>query len=117
MRLCFSRHIHQHILACPAAPPATFAGGAAVGRPLSGCLAPIPIPFRHHFGVPCARALGILDACPCSRAVICHASDTYCLGESTVTFLIIFTLGYLLGGVSALFILGLTVAARRGDRV
>ena len=30
-------------------------------------------------------------------------------------FIIIFTLGYLLGGVSALFILGLTVAARRGD--
>jgi len=30
--------------------------------------------------------------------------------------LIIFTLGYLMGGVTALFILGLTVAARRGDR-
>jgi hypothetical protein len=32
-----------------------------------------------------------------------------------MAFLITFTLGYLLGGVSALFILGLTVAARRGD--
>jgi len=32
-----------------------------------------------------------------------------------VSFLIIFTLGYLLGGVSALIILGLTVAARQGD--
>jgi hypothetical protein len=30
--------------------------------------------------------------------------------------LIIFTLGYLLGGVTALLLLGLTVAARRGDR-
>jgi hypothetical protein len=30
-------------------------------------------------------------------------------------FIIIFTLGYLLGGVSALTILGLTIAARRGD--
>jgi len=30
--------------------------------------------------------------------------------------LIIFILGYLMGGVTALFILGLTVAARRGDR-
>jgi hypothetical protein len=29
--------------------------------------------------------------------------------------LIVFTLGYLLGGVTALLILGLTVAARRGD--
>lgn len=29
---------------------------------------------------------------------------------------IIFTLGYLLGGVTALILLGLTVAARRGDR-
>ena len=29
--------------------------------------------------------------------------------------LIIFPLGYLLGGVTALFLLGLTVAARRGD--
>jgi hypothetical protein len=31
-------------------------------------------------------------------------------------FLIIFALGYLLGGVSALIILGMTVAAHRGDR-
>jgi len=29
---------------------------------------------------------------------------------------IIFTLGYLLGGVTALILLGLTVAARHGDR-
>ena len=33
-----------------------------------------------------------------------------------MAFLITLTLGYLLGGVSALCILGLTVAARRGDR-
>jgi hypothetical protein len=39
-----------------------------------------------------------------------------CIGETAVPFLIIFTLGYLLGGVSALFILGLTVAARQSDR-
>ncbi|HEU5099161.1 MAG TPA: hypothetical protein VFU22_09085 [Roseiflexaceae bacterium] len=32
-----------------------------------------------------------------------------------MAFLIIFTMGYFLGGVSALIILGLTVAARRGD--
>jgi hypothetical protein len=32
-----------------------------------------------------------------------------------MTFLITLTLGYFLGGVSALVILGLTVAARRGD--
>jgi hypothetical protein len=38
------------------------------------------------------------------------------MGEHTVTFLIIFTLGYLIGGVSALLLLGLTIAARRGDR-
>ena len=31
-------------------------------------------------------------------------------------FLIIFTFGYLIGGVSALFILGLALAARQGDR-
>jgi hypothetical protein len=39
-----------------------------------------------------------------------------CIGASTMTFMIIFILGYLVGGVTALFILGLTVAARRGDR-
>jgi hypothetical protein len=33
-----------------------------------------------------------------------------------VPFLIIFTVGYLIGGVSALFILGLTLAARQQDR-
>ena len=32
-----------------------------------------------------------------------------------MAFLITLTLGYFLGGVSALVILGLTVAARRGD--
>ncbi len=32
-----------------------------------------------------------------------------------VSFVIIFTLAYFLGGFSALLILGLTVAARRGD--
>ena len=32
-----------------------------------------------------------------------------------MTFIIIFTLGYLVGGVSAVLLLGLTVAARRGD--
>jgi hypothetical protein len=32
-----------------------------------------------------------------------------------MAFLIALTIGYLLGGVSALAILGLTVAARRGD--
>jgi len=30
--------------------------------------------------------------------------------------MIVFTLGYLLGGVTALVIVGLTVAARRGER-
>ena len=33
-------------------------------------------------------------------------------GDTTVTFIIIFTLGYLVGGASAVFLLGLTVAAR-----
>jgi hypothetical protein len=33
-----------------------------------------------------------------------------------MTFLITFTLGYLIGGVSALMILGLTIAARQADR-
>ena len=37
------------------------------------------------------------------------------MGGQAVTFLIIFTLGYLLGGVSALVILGLTIAARRSE--
>ena len=37
-------------------------------------------------------------------------------GETNVAFLIIFTFGYLFGGVSALCILGLAVAARQGDR-
>jgi hypothetical protein len=32
-----------------------------------------------------------------------------------MTFILIFTAGYLVGGVSALFLLGLTVAARQGD--
>jgi hypothetical protein len=32
-----------------------------------------------------------------------------------VVFVIVFTLGYLFGGVTALVIMGLTVAARRGD--
>ena len=31
-------------------------------------------------------------------------------------FLIIFAIGYMIGGVSALLILGLTVAARQGER-
>ncbi len=33
-----------------------------------------------------------------------------------MTFMIIFTFGYLFGGISALTIVGLAVAARRGDR-
>jgi hypothetical protein len=33
-----------------------------------------------------------------------------------MSMLIIFTLGYLLGGITALLVLGLAVAARRGDR-
>jgi hypothetical protein len=33
-----------------------------------------------------------------------------------MAFLIIFTLGYGLGGMSALVIIGLAIAARRGDR-
>jgi hypothetical protein len=37
------------------------------------------------------------------------------MGGHSVTFFIIFTLGYLLGGFTALFLLGLTVAARRGS--
>jgi hypothetical protein len=32
-----------------------------------------------------------------------------------VTFIIIFTSGYLLGGVSGLILIGLAVAAQRGD--
>ena len=32
-----------------------------------------------------------------------------------MSHLIVFTLGYLLGGMTALVIVGLTVAARRGD--
>lgn len=32
-----------------------------------------------------------------------------------MSHLIVFTLGYLIGGVTALVIMGLTVAARRGD--
>jgi hypothetical protein len=32
-----------------------------------------------------------------------------------MSFVVIFTLGYFIGGASALLILGLTVAARRGD--
>ena len=33
-----------------------------------------------------------------------------------MSMLVIFALGYLSGGVTALLVLGLTVAARRGDR-
>ena len=33
-----------------------------------------------------------------------------------MSYLIVFTLGYLLGGMTALLVLGLTLAARRGDR-
>jgi hypothetical protein len=33
-----------------------------------------------------------------------------------MSFVIIFTLGYVIGGVSALLIVGLTLAARAGDR-
>jgi hypothetical protein len=33
-----------------------------------------------------------------------------------MSYFIIFTLGYLLGGMTALIVLGLTLAARRGDR-
>jgi hypothetical protein len=36
--------------------------------------------------------------------------------SASVTFIVIFTAGYLIGGISALFILGLTVAARHADR-
>lgn len=59
----------------------------------------------------------MLSVCPCSLALIGDARDTHrAYGRKTVPFLIIFTLGYLLGGISALFILGLTVAARQGER-
>jgi hypothetical protein len=43
-------------------------------------------------------------------------AQAYSNGASTVSYLIVFTLGYLLGGFTALIVLGLTVAARRGDR-
>ena len=59
----------------------------------------------------------MLGACLWSLARIGRVHDTqHTQGEPTVSFLIIFTLGYLLGGVSALFILGLAVAARQGDQ-
>jgi hypothetical protein len=38
------------------------------------------------------------------------------MGETNVAVIIIFTFGYLFGGVSALCILGLAVAARQSDR-
>lgn len=34
-----------------------------------------------------------------------------------MTMMIVFTAGYFLGGVTALLILGLSIAARRGDRL
>jgi hypothetical protein len=37
-------------------------------------------------------------------------------GENSLSHLIVFTLGYFLGGMTALLLLGLAVAARRGDR-
>jgi hypothetical protein len=57
----------------------------------------------------------MLAVCRHSNPLV-HSRDTQHLGEATVPFLIIFTLGYLFGGVSALVILGLTVAARQGER-
>jgi hypothetical protein len=36
--------------------------------------------------------------------------------EMMMSILITFTFGYVLGGVTALLVLGLAVAARRGDR-
>ena len=36
-------------------------------------------------------------------------------GRESLTQMIFFTLGYFLGGVTALMIMGLAVAARRGD--
>ncbi|MEP7188307.1 MAG: hypothetical protein ABI901_03845 [Roseiflexaceae bacterium] len=53
----------------------------------------------------------------CSLALL-DAAQTRNLhtGETNVAFIIIFTFGYLFGGVSALCILGLAVAARQGDR-
>ena len=59
----------------------------------------------------------MLGACLWSLARIGDMRDTqHMQGETTVSLLIIFTLGYLLGGVSALFILGLAIAARQGDQ-
>jgi len=37
------------------------------------------------------------------------------VGGNSVSHLIFFTLGYFLGGVTSLVIMGLAVAARRGD--
>jgi hypothetical protein len=42
-------------------------------------------------------------------------ADTIQYGESKVSHVIVFTLGYLVGGMTALVIVGLTVAARKGD--
>jgi hypothetical protein len=38
------------------------------------------------------------------------------MGEHIMSILIIFTLGYGLGGITALLVFGLAIAARRGDR-
>ena len=37
--------------------------------------------------------------------------------EVAMSLFVVFTLGYLIGGVSALVLLGLTIASREGDRV
>jgi hypothetical protein len=44
-----------------------------------------------------------------------YAGAVRSTGEITMIQLVVFTLGYLLGGVTALVILGLTVAACRRD--
>ena len=49
------------------------------------------------------KAAGTLTLIPSSRG-------------NSLSHLIVFTLGYFLGGVTALVVMGLAVAARRGDR-
>jgi len=60
--------------------------------------------------------LGMLEAClDRQHTDLPHKWRSVMNGASMVSYIIIFTLGYLLGGMTALIVFSLAVAARRGD--
>ena len=62
------------------------------------------------------NSLPVCCQCVAVRSLAAPQTRNLHTGEINVAFIIIFSFGYLFGGVSALCILGLAVAARQGDQ-